>query len=189
VNLGAQDGDVYLKLEVADAQGRWIRAQPHAFSWCGNSYMNPRKVRPGHFLQIEGYQPEKGRKHKIRFSLYQQGIALSSNDGEGIANAHDIDLASSDAMAVEDGSFEFVSKVALGEIQLKNEMDHMKDLQGFAIGVLAHSERFDSTASRKVLAEVRKRFPKRKDDVGQAMRILNGRGAQNGSANQIQPTR
>ena len=43
VDLGAQDGDVYLKLEVMDAQGRWVRAQPHAFSWCGNSYFNREK--------------------------------------------------------------------------------------------------------------------------------------------------
>jgi hypothetical protein len=183
VDLAAQDGDVYLKLEVMDAQGGWVRAQPHDFSWCGNSYFNLPKVRPGHFLTIEGYQPDKGKKRKIRFSLYHQEIALSSNVGEGIASARDIDLASRDGMAVEYGSFEFVSKVALGEIPLKNEMDRMKDLQGVAINLLGLSKKFDPSASRQVLLEVLKRFPKRKEDVGQAMRVLNARTKSNGAGN------
>ena len=38
IKLMAQDGDVYLKLETRDEDGKWRRAQPHAFSWCGNSY-------------------------------------------------------------------------------------------------------------------------------------------------------
>lgn len=33
VTLRAQDGDVYLKLEVKGADGKWRRAQPHAYSW------------------------------------------------------------------------------------------------------------------------------------------------------------
>jgi hypothetical protein len=181
VNLESQDGDVYLKLEVQDSQGKWVRAQPHAFSWCGNSYFNPPKVRPGHFLTIEGYQPDKGDKRKIRFSLYHQKIALSSNAGEGIASSQDIDLASRDAMAVMYGSFEFVSKVALGEIQIKNELDHIKDLQGTAIRMLGSSKKFDPSASRQVLREVQKRFPKRKEDVGQAMWVLNARPVTEGS--------
>lgn len=81
VDLGAQDGDVYLKLEVEDPQGHWVRAQSHIFSWCGNSYFNGRKVRPGHFFLIEGYQPEKGEKRKVRYSFYHQELKLSSNGG------------------------------------------------------------------------------------------------------------
>src|SRR4051812_27563455 len=53
VDLLAQDGDVYLKLEVEDAEGQWERAQPHVSSFCGNSYYE-RKIRPGHFILIEG---------------------------------------------------------------------------------------------------------------------------------------
>lgn len=181
VNLESQDGDVYLKLEVQDSQGKWVRAQPHAFSWCGNSYFNPPKVRPGHFLTIEGYQPDKGDKRKIRFSLYHQEITLSSNVGEGLASARDIDLASRDAMALRDGSVEFVCKVALGEIQLTNEMDHVKDLQGAAISQLGSSEKFDATASHQVLLEVIKRFPKRRDDVARAIGVLNAGAVAHGS--------
>jgi len=172
INLEAQDGDVFLKLELMDKQERWIRAQPHAFSWCGNSYMDPPSLRPGHFIKIEGYQPKKGKKREIRFSLYHQKIVISSNAGEGLISAKDIDLASRDAMTVQDGSFEFVSKVALGELRLKNEMDHIKDLQQLAIFTLA-SPKFDSAKSRAVLLQVSKKFPKRNADVDRAIELLN----------------
>jgi hypothetical protein len=161
-----------------DAQGGWVRAQPHVSSYCGNSYFD-RRIRAGHFITIEGYQPDKGEKQKIRFSLYFQKIALSSNAGEGTASARDIDLAWRDGGAVTGGSFEFVRKVALGEVQ----KDYLEDLQPVAIRVLGSSKKFDPMASRQVLLEVLKRFPKRKEDVGQAMRVLNARTKSNGAGN------
>lgn len=176
LDLATQDGDVYLKLEVEDADGKWVRAQPHVSSFCGNSY-HERRIRPGHFITIEGYQPDKGEKHKIRFSLYFQEIALSSNVGEGTGSARDIDLAWRDGGAVTGGSFEFVRKVALGEIQ----KDYLEDLQPVAIRLLGYSKKFDASASREVLLEVRKRFPKRKEDVGRAMWVLNARPVTEGS--------
>ena len=163
-----------------------MRAQPHAFSWCGNSYFDRPQVRPGHFLLIEGYQPTNGEPRKIRFSLYHQELALSSNAREGLASAGDIDLASHDAMAVMEGTFELVSAVALGETRLTNEMDHIKDLQEVAIRTLA-SPRFDPAGSRRVLSNVLKKFPERKSDVDSAIQSLRQRAEPNGAANRSQP--
>jgi len=181
INLEAQDGDVFLKLEVRNPQGRWVRAQPHAYSWCGNSYFT-RQVRPDHFLLINGYQPTNGQPRRVRFSLYQQEFALSSNVGDGVAAIGDIDLASRDAMAVYEGTFEFVSSVALGEIQLTNELDHIKDLQASAIRTLA-SPRFDPRKSRNVLSEVLKKFPNRDEDVASVIAALDTRSESDGATN------
>jgi hypothetical protein len=163
VTLRDQDGDVYLKLEALDAKGSWVRAQPHAYSWCGNSY-SAVKIRSGQFFEIHGYQPTNRIKYQIRFSLHQQDLELSSNIGTGFVAPRDIDRASHDAMAVREGSFEFVRKLALGELKLENEMDHIKDLQGYAISQL-QNEPFDSIQSRDVLVRVLKKFPERKKEV------------------------
>ena len=187
ISLSAQDGDVYLKLEVADLGDHWVRAQPHAFSWCGNSYFDSPRVRSGHFIKIDGYQPTNGETQRIRFALHQE-MALTSNTGRGLASPRDADLASRDAMAVQEGTFEFVSRVALGETRLTNEMDHMKDLQEVAIRTLP-SPRFNPVESRRVLAEVLKRFPQRKDDVESAMRNLKRRAEPGSAANRSQPVR
>lgn len=38
IELPAEDGDPYVKLEARTADGRWHRAQRHVFSSCGLSY-------------------------------------------------------------------------------------------------------------------------------------------------------
>ena len=175
VDLMAMSSNVNLKLEAMDAKCKWVRAQPHEFSHCVAGLCD-RRIRPGHFITIEGYQPEKGEKQRIRFSLYGQQIALSSNAGDGTASARDIDLAWRDGGAVLWGSFEFVSKVALGEIQ----METVEDRQEAAIRMLGHSKRFDPSASRQVLLEVLKRFPKCKYYVDEALRLENARAVADG---------
>jgi hypothetical protein len=180
VMLKAQDGYVYLKLETRNAEGKWIRAQPHAYSWCGNSYFDHPVVPAGHFMIMCGYQPKEGKKQEIRYALYGQETRIVSNAGEGLAAARDIDLASRDAMAVQEGDFGFVSNVALGEISLKNEMDHIKDLQGLAISTLA-SGRFDEEKARGVLSQVLEKCPDRKDDVSSALDQLKERHAKKGT--------
>jgi hypothetical protein len=47
VVLTHQDGNLYLKLETMTEGGEWVRAQSHAYSWCGNSY-GMVTVRKGH---------------------------------------------------------------------------------------------------------------------------------------------
>jgi hypothetical protein len=170
VTLSAQDGDVYLKLECKDDMGHWTRAQPHAFSWCGNSYFYSPKIRPSHFLLIKGYQPKAGDLRAIRYSLYNQEIELSSNVGGGLVTVRDVDLASRDVMAISSGDFEFVSDIALGKNKLKNELDH-NDLQDVAIRALAY-KRFDRKKSQKVLFQVRTAFPDKRDTVNMAMIMM-----------------
>lgn len=177
IKLMAQDGDVYLKLETRDDGGKWRRAQPHAFSWCGNSYMNSPELTAGHFMKITGYQPAKGKpgkQRKIRYALYQRDLYLTTKPGMGVVLEKDIDLASRDAMAVDWGSFEFVSQVALGEIVLKNEMDHIKDLQASAIYKLGELS-FDKAKSLEVLKKVREKFPKHREIVNQAIQSMQQR--------------
>lgn len=100
--LNAQDGDIYLKLQFQDSDGSWVRAQPHAYSFCGNSYSR-RTLKPGNYLLVNGFQPINGTPSTIRYELYSQDIALSSNIGFGVVLESDIERASSDAMSLREG--------------------------------------------------------------------------------------
>ena len=99
ITLNAQDGDVYLKLEAQSKTGEWVRAQRHSYSWCGNSYDFSPKIEPGSFIKILGYQPSQGRKQKVRFSLYNQSVSISSNVGLGLASDKDITESTNDELA------------------------------------------------------------------------------------------
>ena len=161
LQLAAQDGDIYLKLEAQNEDGKWVRVQPHRYSWCGNSYFSPPAVPAKHFHLVRGYQPTKGKESKVRYTLYGQTFKVSSNVGTGLVCPEAAKLASRDAMSVREGDFDFVAKVALGEIALKNEMDHIGNLQGMAISTLG-SGRFDAARSKEVLAQVIKKCPRMK---------------------------
>ena len=100
LQLAAQDGDIYLKLEAQNEDGKWVRVQPHAYSWCGNSYFSPPKVPAKHFRMVRGYQPAKGKKSKVRYTLYGQKFKVSSNVGMGLVCPQATKLASRDAMSV-----------------------------------------------------------------------------------------
>ena len=164
LTLNAQDGDVYMKLETKGADGKWQRAQSHAYSWCGNSYY-PRMVKAGQFIELKGYQPTVGaKKARVRFSLYQQDVELFSEAFDGLAADSDVDKASHDAMAVKTGDMEFVCKVALGEIELENKLDHLQNLQEVAIWTLAQ-KRFDPDRSDEILTRVLKKFPEKKAQI------------------------
>ncbi len=136
VVLNAQDGDIYMKLEYQDADGNWVRAQPHAYSWCGNSYID-RTIRPGYFIEVLGYQPRNGALHTIRYSLYSQDIELASNVGVGVVASQDVERAANDAMSIREGTFEHVVEIATSDAATLNAMDHMRDLRRIAIWELA----------------------------------------------------
>jgi hypothetical protein len=153
IQLAAQDGDVYLKLEYQDADGSWKRAQPHAYSWCGNSYFESPVIRSDQFVAIKGYQPLQGDSRKIRFRLYRQQIEVASNVGQGLVHRGDIQKAQNDAMAVSSGDLAFVEAVARGKRVLHNTMDHIKDLREYAIFQLG-SGRFDRAKVEKVLRDI-----------------------------------
>lgn len=169
--LNTQDGDIYLKLEFKDESGRWIRAQPHAYSWCGNSYMYRPVVRPGHYVLTSGYQPINGVSRTIRYRLHSQAIELSSNIGIGVVADADIERASRDAMSVKEGDFDFVSRIALSEAPVENNMDHIRDLRSSAIWQLG-SGRFDAEKSMEVLLVVRDTNPELEQSANYALQKL-----------------
>ncbi len=168
--LQAQDGDIYLKLEHRDDDGDWIRAQPHAYSWCGNSYFEW-TLESGHYALLQGYQPRNGVVKEIRFRLYSQDVEITSNPGTGLVAAEDVRRAASDVMSVNEGSFDYVARIASSEEPVINDMDHVRDLRLVAIQQLA-SGRFDPDASRKVLMRIRDRGTVFAEDAEWALQAL-----------------
>jgi hypothetical protein len=105
ITFSTQDGYPYLKLQYQDTVNahRWIRAQPHYNSWCGNSYYSI-TLSNNHFFIKDGYQPQSGTKATIRFHLFSQWNheRLSSNIGEGLINQDDIIEAENDKFWVNE---------------------------------------------------------------------------------------
>ena len=91
VDFRAQNGDIYLKLEYEAEPGRWVRAHPHAFSWCGNSYFDSPKLRANAYTIVNGYAPRQGTKANVRYALYHQKFKASSNQGIGLVDKSDIE--------------------------------------------------------------------------------------------------
>lgn len=116
VMLAAQDGDIYLKLEVQEPDGIWRRAQPHQLSPCGNSYGFRPPLQDNRFIELNGYQPSAGRTANIRFRLYRQTLEIVSNVGVGIVSPADIESAQHDAFAVLGADFDYLASVALGTV-------------------------------------------------------------------------
>jgi len=177
--LNSQDGDIYLKLQFQDSDGNWVRAQPHGYSWCGNSYVT-RTVRAAYYLLVNGYQPINGIPHTVRYRLYSQDIEVVSNAGDGVVADLDIRRASSDVMSIHEGTFEYVSRVALSDMPMENKMDHVRDLRGMAIWELA-SDRFDPEKSRQILLRVRERNPEMIEAADRAIQKLNKRLTESGA--------
>lgn len=171
--INTQDGDIYLKLEYQVSSGDWARAQPHGYSWCGNSYIQ-RTLKPGHHRVVSGYQPINGERRTIRYKLYGQDIELSSNAGDGVIAHDDVQRASSDAMSIRNGTFEYVARIALSDAPVENRMDHMRDLRDVAIRELA-SERFDPAQSKEVLLKILERRPELDRDIGYAVQTIDER--------------
>jgi hypothetical protein len=175
LRLSAQDGDIFLKLETLTQDGSWQRAQPHSYSWCGNSYDFSPVVRKGHFMKIDGYQPKGGRKAKVRFRLYEQeGLDLVTQAGQGFVLDGDIMKASSDAMAISSGDFDLVASVARGEKKLVNKSDHITDLQGYAISTLG-SSRFPADKVLPLLEELDSDLPGYKSQITYARAQISSR--------------
>jgi len=180
ITLSAQDGDVYLKLEGKSDDGTWTRVQPHAYSWCGNSYDFKPRIRKGFFYRIAGYKPKAGKTAKIRYRLYmQEGLELATEAGDGLISDDDAKKAASDALAVSTGSFEFVRDLATGAKKLVNTVDHIRDLQGRAIRTLG-AGRFPKDKVLPVLDEIEKKFPAKRQEVNFARQLLEAKqeGAQ-----------
>ena len=52
IDIPCQDYDPYAKLE-GELDGRWVRAQEHVFSWCGNSYMTAPTLKDGYCFTVQ----------------------------------------------------------------------------------------------------------------------------------------
>ena len=152
LTINVQDGDIYLKLQYQESDGSWVRAQPHRYSWCGNSYYE-HTVPADQYILISGYQPINGIPKTIRYELYSQSFGISSNSGFGVVAEKDINQASGDALSIRAGSFEYVSGVALSLEPVVNDLDHITDLRDSAIWELS-TGRLDKDLSRKVLLQV-----------------------------------
>lgn len=119
VELSQQDDDFYLKLEYESATGVWTRAQSHRYSRCGNSYHST-GLPPGQFVVTTGYQPSAGNLMNTRYRI--GGGSRISNAGLAIACPTEAEAAARDEMAIRNGDFAFVRKVALGEIETSPDL-------------------------------------------------------------------
>ena len=96
--LSSQDSDFYVKLEYQDEVGKWVRAQEHQFSDCGNSYGGA-SVPPGMHWKFSGYAPRDGKAAKVRYKMYSSPWVVS-NEGVGVVSMADVVLAAKDKLAV-----------------------------------------------------------------------------------------
>jgi hypothetical protein len=170
VELETQDGNPYLMLEYRDAGGTWRRAQPHSYSWCGNSYFTT-VLRPCHGMKFKGYQPAHGDTHTIRYAIYRRGHEKTSNAGSGIAAVEDIERARFDDMSITEGDFEFVAGVALGRIVPDGEGPAASRVRNRAVKALA-GRKFDARSSREILLSVIAECPEMKITAEGALKRL-----------------
>lgn len=98
VVLPNQDGDIYLKLEFKDKSGRWVRAQTHRYSDCGNSY-GGNSLAPSMHLRVLGYRPSSGDTATVRYALHSS-LPLASTEGTGTFLHSDIEAARMDQMSL-----------------------------------------------------------------------------------------
>jgi len=164
----SMEGQPYLMLEYKNELLKWQRAQPHTFSWCGNSY-STLKLEPNSFYRAVGYAPKnKGTPAEVRYTLYLGAVAVSSNTGAGFVDAADIATAETDAMAIAVGDFEFVSKVALGTKVLGEKAGIAPRMA--AIRRLTYEPSFDRKKTEAVLEQI---AAKKDDYSSEAIDALN----------------
>ncbi|OYV05690.1 MAG: hypothetical protein CFE26_10260 [Verrucomicrobiales bacterium VVV1] len=80
-------GDFDIKLEFQDESGKWVRAEPHYYSPCGNGYAGS-IVPPGMYREINGYRPREGKTVKVRYKMYS-ALGIVSNEGMGVVSKAD----------------------------------------------------------------------------------------------------
>lgn len=98
LELPAEDGDLYLKLETASSEGAWQRAQGHAFSTCGNSYQTV-ALEQETYVRFLGWWPREGTRRRVRYRLHND-LGLVSNVGWGVVAGDQLLACRYDAFAV-----------------------------------------------------------------------------------------
>ncbi|MBI1825477.1 MAG: HEAT repeat domain-containing protein [Planctomycetes bacterium] len=149
IGFAAQDGDLFIKLEVLSGNGLWERAQDHYYSWCGNSYDQYPSLRPSEFFRFLGIYPKSGAPSMLRYRAYvdhvfiasagppvpdrfrghQTGkipIELISNVGLGRVYRGAVEKAKSDKMGIQHANFR-----ALRDASLRGRVDAITQLERY----------------------------------------------------------
>lgn len=144
IGFSSQNGDPFIKMEFKNDDGEWERAQPHTFSWCGNSYLITPSLRPEEYYAVGGYFPSEGEVRSVRYRMYQEHAFLLKNDtqsdffmimdkleqlpldlmsnvGTGRVRLEDVGAARRDRLAARFGTFATVREMALGPTALTPE--------------------------------------------------------------------
>lgn len=112
------EGSLYTMQEILSDDGRWERAEPHYYSGCGNSYSSI-TLKNNEYLICKGYYPEEGEESIIRYRFYnRENTNTFSNEGYGFYNEDNYERAKWDKMAIFNGDYDFLSKIALNEITI-----------------------------------------------------------------------
>lgn len=152
VAFAAQDGDIYLKLEYEAAPGRWVRAESHQDSECGNSYRT-RTLESGRFWVLDGYVPKAGAKGKVRYGLHLQPVPVASNTGDGGVDPADVAKAAGDLMALREAEFGHLKRVAVGEVVIRGGRLDPGELRRAAVDML-YFRPFDPADKERALRAV-----------------------------------
>jgi hypothetical protein len=155
VTLQHSINDFLVVLEYESAPNTWPRAEPRRMiSGCGLMPMQF-ELADESFVERTSYFPQEGKKAKVRYAMYRQPFEVASNVGDGFIVEEEVRKAKSDALAVLTGNFEFVSKVARGELKLTSEMKDLlsHDLRGLGIFELSNP-RFPRADAEKVLKSI-----------------------------------
>lgn len=117
IRFGAQDGDVYIKLEGRAKDGAWERAERHMRSgWEGSFRFKP-ELPAGHFFMLLGRYPKGGEERTIRYRMYTEA-GVASNEIGGRVDRGEILWSRVDDLAKDDATFDEVTEIALAEIVL-----------------------------------------------------------------------
>lgn len=109
IELPAEDGDPYVKLEARIDDGRWHRAQRHVFSDCGLSYQ-PIVLAPGEFLRLRQWFPSRGEPAQVRYAIHGD-LELSSNVGAGHIDLEELEVARLDALSAKSGDVAALAEI------------------------------------------------------------------------------
>ena len=174
LDLFAEDGDPFLKLEVQESNGQWTRAQTHLWGGCLDSYVRALHIAQGGFALRHGYQPSEGKSCTVRYRLHLQGIEVISNSGTALVAAGDIALASCDELSIRNSDFEHLTKVALGILKPVDK-DVQTSVQITAILNIGSGTNFDAANSREVLLKVKASVPEMAIHATTALQMLKER--------------
>ncbi len=99
LRLSTDGGSLRLKLNRAEEDGKWQRAQANSYSSCGNSYMSP-QLPAGQHVKTSGYVPTRENIGKIRYQLFDADEGeVVSNEGSGRWDPQDVTDSLNDDMS------------------------------------------------------------------------------------------